>query len=292
MNDSEPSTSNQPTQEDSANERLYEWVNKEAFSLPQPFNHDNTFGDGSLRNNRKELEETGGYVIQPDTEELKELEETRGYVIQPETEELKELEETGGYVIQPDTEDTHVLLQSPQYEVPTGHQYEYPDKRQSHQYEYPSLKSTEADTKEKTDVCTQEGAYSALIRPPLNKNESENGGYTSLIKDKNATDKVGTTAKKDKTNGDYTPLVRPSSKDKESEDSYYTSLIKNDKTNDKAVTKAKKDHVDELPHVNAIDGDYTPLAKPKHKAPLYQPLLKIRQKELGKPMPPEKLKKK
>ena len=208
-------------------------------------------------------------------------------------------------MIQPDSHDTHVSPQSPEYEVPTSHQYEYPDLSQSHQYEYPSLKSTEAETKEKTDVCAQDGAYSPLIRSPLNKNESENGGYTSLIKTEKATDKVGSTEKNDEadglsygeaTNGDYTPLVRPPLKDNESEDGCYTPLIKNDKTSEKAVPTAEKNKEDQLPYVDAIDdGDYTPLAKLKDnesKAPLYQPLLKNKQNKLKKPMTPGKQKKK
>ena len=134
------------------------------------------------------------------------------------------------YVIQPDTEDTHAPPPSPQYEIPNSRPYEYPDQSQSHQYEYPSLESKEADTKEKTDVCVQDGADSALVRPPLNKNESENGGYTSLNKDRKTTDKVGSTA--------------------------------------------KEDEADELPYVNTIDGDYTPLKSNESEMPVYQPLLK------------------
>ena len=261
MNEGEPSTSNEPTQRDSqayeiSNERPYECTDNTVFTSPQPVNHDTSSSDGS-----------------------------------------------GGYVIQPDTEDTHAPPQSPNYEVPTSHQYEYPDQSQSHQYEYPSLKTTEAETKEKTDVCTQDGAYSPLIRSPLNKNESENGGYTSLNKTEKATDKVGSTDKNDEadglsygeeTNGDYTPLVRPLSKDKEIEDGCYTPLIKNNKISEKAVPTAEKDKEDELPYVDPIDGDYTPLAKLKDnesKVPLYQPLLKNRQKELKEPMPPGKQKK-
>ena len=169
---------------------------------------------------------------------------------------------SAGYVIQPVTKDSHLPQRRPHYEIPTSRQYEYPDQSQNHQYEYPSLKSAEGNTKKKTDVCVEDGAYSALVRPPLNKNESENGGYTSLIKDKKTTNKVGTTAKKDEadglsyvdaTNSNYTPLVRPPFKDKESEDGCYTSLIKNEKTREKADTRAKKGKVDELSYVRPID---------------------------------------
>ena len=110
-------------------------------------------------------------------------------------------------MIQPVTKDNHLPPRRPHYEIPTGRQYEY--QSHNHQYEYPSLKSTEADTKGKTDVRVQDGAYSALIRPPLNKNESENGGYTSLIKDKKTTNKVGTTAKKDVADGLKKELKKP-----------------------------------------------------------------------------------
>ena len=140
---------------------------------------------------------------------------------------------SAGYVIQPDTEDTHAPPQSPQYEIPNRRPYEYPDQSQSHQYEYPSLESKEADTKEKTDVCVQDGTYSALVRPPLNRNDS----------------------------------------------GCYTSLINNKKTSEKAEPRAKKDEVDELLYVDAIDGDYTQLAKLKpneREVPVYQCLLKNR----------------
>mgnify|MGYP002803525583 CR=1 FL=1 len=287
LNDSEPSTSNQPPQGDSAKECLIvcQSVNKKAFTLHQPFNDDNTSCVGSLRNYQEKS------LHQPfNDDNTFGVGSLRNY-----QEKSMELEITGGYVIPQNTDDTHAPLQIPQYEIPSSHPYEYPDQSQSHQYEYPSLKSIEADTRGKTNACAQEGGYSALVRPPLNTNESENGGYTSLIKDKKTTDKVGTTAKRDDTNADYTPLAISPLKDKQREDSYYTSLIKNEKTSEKAVTKANIDDVDELLYVDAIDGDYTPLAKLKpneSEVPAYQHLVKDGQKELKKPMPPGKQKKK
>ena len=87
------------------NERLYECVDKTTFTSPQPFNHD-TSGNGSLRSNHKqsmELEKTGKYVIQPETEE--------------------ENAHDGDFVIKnPDTKerDIQATPQTPQYEIPTS----------------------------------------------------------------------------------------------------------------------------------------------------------------------------
>ena len=224
MNESESSTNNQPTQGDfdQPNERQYEYVDTTAFTLPQPFNH-NSSGDGSLRNNQKEsteLEETGEYVIQPDTQE--------------------ENAHEGDYVIKnPDTNgrDIHVPPQTPQYEIPTSVQYKYLDQSRSHQYGCPSLNNKEADTMVKTDTCVQDSAYSPLAKPPLNRNEGENGGYTFLKKEEK------TTAKKDKEDellyvdvidSPYTPLVRL--KHNESEVPVYQSLQKiNKKTEETNV---------------------------------------------------------
>ena len=87
------------------------------------------------------------------------------------------------------------LAQDSQYELTDGHQYECVDQlHENHQYEYPFLGDKKADTT-RTAVCAKDNGYSPLARPSLNENETENGGYTSLIKDEKASEKGGTTAK-------------------------------------------------------------------------------------------------
>ena len=216
MNESEPSTSNQPTQGDFEvyeipNEHLYEYVDKTTFTSSQRFDQDSS-GDGSLRNN---------------------------------PEESMELEE-----------------------IPTSPQYEYPDQSQSHQYERPSLNNKEADTRGKPNVCAQDSANFPHARPPLNKNESENGSYSSITKEEKPSEKGDATAKKDKedelfyvdaTNGDYTPLGSKTLKENESKNGGYTSLTKEEKPSEKGDATAKKDKEHELFYVDATNGDYTPL---------------------------------
>jgi hypothetical protein len=84
---------------------------------------------------------------------------------------------------------------------------------------------------------TDDDGYSALIRPPLNRNESENGVYTSLIKGQQTSENSGTAGKEDDANdrssyvnvdpnnSDYTPLVRTPLKDNESESPRYEHLL-------------------------------------------------------------------
>ena len=86
---------------------------------------------------------------------------------------------------------------------------------------------------------TDDDGYSALIRPPFNRNESENGVYTSLIKGQQTSENSGTTGKEDDAgdrssyvnvdpnNSDYTPLMRTPLKDNESESSHYEPLLTN-----------------------------------------------------------------
>jgi hypothetical protein len=137
--------------------------------------------------------------------------------------------ETGGYVIERPND--------PPYELPhSAHEYEYPDLSQSHQYEYPSI-NKKADIAGRTDISTDGDGYSALIRPPLNRNESENGGYTSLIKGQQTSENSGTAGKEDDAgdrssyvvpnDGNYTPLVRTPLKDNESETPRYEHLLTN-----------------------------------------------------------------
>ncbi len=103
-----------------------------------------------------------------------------------------------------------VQPQSAKYELPQSHKYEDPDQPPNHQYEYP-------------DVRVVNGGYSALVRPPLNKSESENSGYTSLIngqisREANATerkDQADRLLYVDLIDGDYTALVRLPLKDNE-----------------------------------------------------------------------------
>jgi hypothetical protein len=159
-------------------------------------------------------------------EESIEPEATGGYVI-PQT-DIEGSTHDEGYVIErPDTDP-----QRSQYELPNSHLYEsceYPDQSQSHEYEYPSIMNKRADIAGRTD----DDGYSALIRPPLNRNESENGGYTSLIKGRQTSENSGTTGKEDDAdvvdpnNSDYTPLVRTPLKDNESESSHYEPLLTN-----------------------------------------------------------------
>ena len=258
MNEGEPSTSNQSTQEDSEvyeilNERLYECVDKTTFTSPQPFNHD-TSGNGSLRSNHKQSME---------------LEKTRKYVIQPETEE--ENAHDGDFVIKyPDTKERDIQAppQTPQYEIPISPQYEYPYHSQSHQYECPSLNNKEADTRGRTNACAQDSAYAPSARPPLNKNERENEGDTSLNKEEKISEKGDATAKRNEedellyvyvTNSDCTPLVSQTLKDNESENGGHTSLINEQQTSEKGDTTAINDKEDELFYADAKNGNYTPL---------------------------------
>ena len=232
LNESEPSTSNQPTQGDfdEPNEHLYEYAVKTAFTLPPPSNHNSSSGDGPLRNNQTEsteLEETGEYVIQPDTEEGN--------------------AHDGDYVIKnpdPEESDTQVPPQIPQYDIPTNPQYKYPDQSQRNQYWCPSLNNKEADTRGEKNACVQNGAFSPLVRLPLNKNKSDNGGSTSLNREER----------------------------------------KNEKGDD---AEKKEKELELLQYVDVIDSYYTPLAKLRDnesEVPVYQPLLKNKQKELKKPM--------
>ena len=184
--------------------------------------------------NKPTQRDSQGYEI-PNARTYEGIHNTAFTLPQPINHENTSEDGSAGYVIQPETEGKHLPPQSPQYEIPTSRPYEYADQSQSHQSEYPSLGSKEADTKEKTSVGVQDGGYSALVRPPLNRSES----------------------------------------------GCYTSLIKNEKTSEKADPTAKKDKEDELPYVNAIDGDYTQLAKLKLKereVPVYESLLKIDKK--------------
>ena len=299
MNENEPSTSNQATQGDfdEPNGRQYEYVFKRTFTSPQPFNHD-TSCNGSMRINQdesRELEEAGEYVILPNTEE--------------------ENARNGDYVIKnPDIKErgTEPSPQIPQHDIPTCPEYEYPYLSQSHQFGCPSLNNNEADRRGKTNSCVQDSAYSPLARRPLNKNENDHGGPTSLIREERKSEKGDTTAKKDKgdellqyvdvidsyytvTNSDGTPLVSETLKEHQSDNGRYTSLIREEATREKADTTAIKDNEDELLYVDVIDSHYTPLAKlndNEREVPFYQPLLKNNQKELKEPTLRQKQKKK
>ncbi len=116
-----------------------------------------------------------------------------------------------------------VQPQSPKYELPQSHKYQYPDQPPNHEYEYP-------------DVRVVNGGYSALVRPPLNKNESENSGYTSLINCQKTREEASVTGRKneadrllyvDAIDGDYTQLVRQPLKDNENEAPRYQPLLNN-----------------------------------------------------------------
>ena len=188
-----------------------------------------------------------------------------------------------------------VRLQSPGYERPISHKYEYPENWQGHQYEYPSLGYEHVNATEKTE----DSGYTPLMRLPWNKYESQNGGYTSLIEGEGTVDQgkeaIGTEVNTNGmqyvgvTDGSYTPLARRPLKAAETEVPRYQPLMKDWSTSEENVDIEKKDEAaDGLPYVEVIDNDYTPLARRPLKdfeteAQRYQALIKDQKgsKEIG-----------
>ena len=286
LNSLQLSTSDQPTQRVSQQyeapcEHPYECADKIAVTSPQAFTYDYASMDGPLRNGQQNVTE------RPNTEKGATC---NGSYVTERSDIGEEDTHDGGYMIErSDTEKggPHVPFQIPDY------QYEN---------EYPSLKNEKPDITGDKDVCVEEIGYFPLVRLPLKKNKSENGGYTSLINDKTGSEKAGNTAKKDEADGlscvdaldsHYTPLVRLPLKNNDREDSCYTSLNKHEKTSTIVDTTAKKNDADELSCFDAMNGYYTPLVRPplkdnEREAPRYEPLLKNGKKERKKPMQPEK----
>lgn len=106
---------------------------------------------------------------------------------------------------------------SHKYEIPQSAKYEYPEQPQSHQYEYPSIgalqlqngksknvkekRNKEASKTGKTGVGVTDGEYTALVRPPLNNNESDDSGYTHLNNIQRGREKAVATERTDKPDG-------------------------------------------------------------------------------------------
>ena len=183
---------------------------------------------------------------------------------------------------------TGVQPQSPKYEIPHSHKYEYPEQLPNHQYEDP-------------DVRVVNGGYSPLVRPPLSRNESENSGYTSLINGQKTSEKAGATGKKNEADtllyvgvidDEYTPLVRSPLKDNEYDSPRYETPLNNgNKTSEEASATGRKDEGDGLYEVMDMNNDYTRLARPplkdnENEVPRYEPLLNNGQgsEEMKKPM--------